>query len=55
MWSHVPRKLYEEWSVEDAPSYVANKVYKEFTRYSHLSNKREVKLTDFEKFHPPQK
>ena len=24
-------------------------------RYSHLSNKREVTLTDFEKFHPPQK
>ena len=23
--------------------------------YSHLSNKREVTLTDFEKFHPPQK
>jgi hypothetical protein len=22
--------------------------------YSHLSNKREVTLTDFEKFHPPQ-
>ena len=25
------------------------------TDYSHLSNKREVTLTDFEKFHPPQK
>ena len=24
-------------------------------RYSHLSNKCEVTLTDFEKFHPPQK
>ena len=23
--------------------------------YSHHSNKREVTLTDFEKFHPPQK
>jgi hypothetical protein len=23
--------------------------------YSHLSNEREVTLTDFEKFHPPQK
>ena len=23
--------------------------------YSHLSNKREVTLTDFEKFHPPKK
>ena len=23
--------------------------------YSHFSNKREVTLTDFEKFHPPQK
>ena len=23
--------------------------------YSHLSNKREVTLTDFEKFHLPQK
>ena len=23
--------------------------------YSHLSNKREVTLTNFEKFHPPQK
>ena len=23
--------------------------------YSHLSNKRDVILTDFEKFHPPQK
>ena len=23
--------------------------------YSHLSNKREVTLTDFEKSHPPQK
>ena len=23
--------------------------------YFHLSNKREVMLTDFEKFHPPQK
>ena len=22
--------------------------------YSHLSNKREVTLTDFEKFHPPR-
>ena len=22
--------------------------------YSHLSNKRDVTLTDFEKFHPPQ-
>ena len=25
------------------------------TDYSHLSNKREVTLTDFEKFHPPKK
>ena len=25
------------------------------TDYSHLSNKREVTLTNFEKFHPPQK
>ena len=24
------------------------------TGYSHLSNKRDVTLTDFEKFHPPQ-
>jgi hypothetical protein len=24
-------------------------------KYSHLSNKRELTLTDFEKFHPPQK
>jgi hypothetical protein len=23
-------------------------------KYSHLSNKREVMLTDFEKFHPPR-
>ena len=23
--------------------------------YTHLSNKREVMLTDFGKFHPPQK
>ena len=23
-------------------------------KYSHLSNKRDVTLTDFEKFHPPQ-
>ena len=28
---------------------------KSFSTYSYLSNKREVKLTDFEKFHPPQK
>ena len=27
----------------------------EVSNYSHLSNKREVTLTDFEKFHPPQK
>ena len=26
-----------------------------FSSYSHLSNKHEVTLTDFEKFHPPQK
>ena len=25
------------------------------SQYSHLSNKREVTLTDFENFHPPQK
>ena len=25
------------------------------SQYSHLSNKREITLTDFEKFHPPQK
>ena len=25
------------------------------TGYSHLFNKREFTLTDFEKFHPPQK
>ena len=24
------------------------------SQYSHLSNKRDVTLTDFEKFHPPQ-
>ena len=27
----------------------------DFKKYSHLSNKLEVTLTDFEKFHPPQK
>ena len=25
-----------------------------FISYSHLSNKRDVMVTDFEKFHPPQ-
>ena len=25
------------------------------SKYSHLSNKRDITLTDFEKFHPPQK
>ena len=25
------------------------------SKYSHLSNKRKVTITDFKKFHPPQK
>ena len=39
-------------SMADTEVLIENIVW---TVYSHLSNKREVKLTDFEKLHPPQK
>ena len=39
-------------SMADTEVLIENIVW---TVYSHLSNKREVKLTDFEKLPPPQK
>jgi hypothetical protein len=45
-------------SMNHKTSYVDTKyfcLYLLLLHYSHLSNKREVTLTDFEKFHPPQK
>ena len=47
----VPRKPYRVW--------VCSAPYRQtlclFFPYSHLSNKRDVTLSDFEKFHPQQK
>jgi hypothetical protein len=40
---------------EAADAGVYELAHRKLDTYSHLSIKREVTLTDFEKLHPPQK
>ena len=40
------------FKVEESPHFYSLLV--SGSDYSHLSNKRDVRLTDFEKFHPQQ-
>ena len=44
-----------QWSIIDMMEFKVPFEETTFLNYSHLSNKREVTLTNFEKLPPPQK
>ena len=47
------KPIRDPYNKNFSPKYMYDKKY--YPNYSHLSNKRDVTLTDFDKFHPPQK